>query len=179
VFEAKETDPERAIAALALIRRLYQVEDEARGKPPEERVRLRQEKARPVLEEMGTWIDRESLRVLPKSPMGEAIRYAAHQWPALVRYVEIGEAEIDNNGIERLLRGVALGRKNYMHFASEGGGAAGAVAYSLIESCKLIGVEPWAYLKDVLMRVWTHPANRVHELMPRHWQPPTGPCDTS
>lgn len=178
-FEAKETDAERSMAALALIRRLYVVEDEARGKPPEERVRLRREKARPILEEIGTWIDRESLRVLPQSPIGEAIRYAAHQWAALVRYVDIGEAEIDNNNLERLLRGVALGRKNYLHFASEGGGAAGAVAYSLIESCKLAGVEPWAYLKDVLMRVWTHPADRIAELMPRNWRPPPESPNTS
>jgi hypothetical protein len=179
LFEAKETDPERATAALSLIRRLYLVEDEARGKRPEERVCLRQEKARPVLEEFGKWIDRESLRVLPKSPIGEAVRYAAHQWQALVRYVDIGEAEIDNNNLERLLRGVALGRKNYLHFASEGGGAAGAVAYSLIESCKLSGVEPWAYLKDVLMRVWTHPADRIVELMPRNWRPPPDSPNTS
>jgi transposase len=179
VFEAKETDPERAMAALALIRRLYLVEDEARGKSPEERVRLRREKARPVLEEIGSWIDRESLRVLPKSPIGEAIRYTAHQWQALIRYVEIGEAEIDNNAIERLLRGVALGRKNYMHFASEGGGTAGATGYSLLESCKLNGVEPWAYLKDVLMRVWTHPADRIAELMPRKWRPQPESANTS
>jgi len=178
-FEAKETDPERAMAALALIRRLYGVEDEVRMKSPEERVRLRREKARPILEEIGEWIDRESLRVLPKSPIGEAVRYAAHQWQALVRYVDIGEAEIDNNGIERLLRGVALGRKNYLHFASEGGGAAGAVAYSLIESCKLAGVEPWAYLKDVLMRVWIHPADRIAELMPKKWRPPPDSANTS
>lgn len=89
-----------------------------------------------------------------------------------MRYLDIGEAEIDNNAIERLLRGVALGRKNYLHFASEGGGVAGAIAYSLIESCKLSGVEPWAYLKDVLMRVWNHPADRIAELMPRNWRPP-------
>jgi hypothetical protein len=178
-FEAKETDAERSMAALILIRRLYVVEDEARGKPPEERVRLRREKARPILEEIGSWIDRESLRVLPQSPIGVAIRYAAHQWAALVRYVDVGEAEIDNNNLERLLRGVALGRKNYLHFASEGGGAAGAVAYSLIESCKLDAVEPWAYLKDVLMRVWTHPADRIAELMPRNWRPPPDSPNTS
>ena len=167
------------MAALVLIRRLYAVEDEARRKPPEERVRIRREKARPILDEIGSWIDRESLRPLPPSPIGQAIRYAAHQWAALVRYVDLGEAEIDNNNLERLLRGVALGRKNYLHFASEGGGVAGAVAYSLIESCKLADVEPWAYLKGVLMRVWTHPADRIAELMPRHWRPPPESPNTS
>ncbi|HYF57011.1 MAG TPA: IS66 family transposase, partial [Salinarimonas sp.] len=84
-FEDKETDAERSMAALALIRRLYAVEDEARSKLPEERVLLRREKAQPILDEIGAWIDRESLRVLPHSPIGEAIRYAAHQWAALVR----------------------------------------------------------------------------------------------
>lgn len=170
--EAQETDRERALAAIAFIRELYAAEEEAREMAPEARAALRKEKAAPVLARLRTWLEGESLRVLPKTPIGEALHYALAQWKALGRYVDLGEAQIDNNAMERALRGVAIGRKNYLHFASEDGGAWAAAAYSLIESCKLSSVEPWRYLKDVMMRVWTHPADRIAELMPRLWKPP-------
>lgn len=174
---AEETDPEMAKAAIDTIRLLYRIEEEGRDLSSTERAALRRQKAAPILEKFQTWLEHEALSLLPQSPMYEAVRYALKQWKALTRYVEVGEADIDNNAMERGLRGVALGRKNYLHFASEEGGGWGAVAYSLVESCKLNGVEPWAYLKDVLMRVWTHPADRIAELMPRRWKPP--PPDTS
>ena len=155
-----------------MIRRLYRVEAEGRKLDPRARVELRREQSNPILDEIRCWLQTESLKVLPKSAIGEAIRYASHLWPALTRYVEVGEADIDNNAMERSLRGIVVGRKNYLFFGAENGGHWAAVAYSLVESCRMNDVEPWAYFKDVLMRVWTHPADRIHELMPRLWKPP-------
>ncbi len=121
------------------------------------------------------WLDRESLKILPSSPIGEAIRYALGQWDALRRYAEHGAAAIDNNAIERAIRGIAITRKNFMFVGSEEGGRWAAVAYSLIESAKLNGIDPYHYIKDILTRVWTHPQSRIKELMPRLWKPPTSP----
>lgn len=171
-FEAKETDPERALVALGFFRRLYAVEDEARGRLPKDRVALRREKSLPIFAEFKAWVDRESLRVLPQSPTGEAMRYTLGQWNALVRYIDEGEAEIDTNAIERLLRGVAVSRKNFLFVRSEEGGNWAATAFTLIESAKLNGLSPYLYLKDVLTRIWTHPQSRIENLTPRLWRPP-------
>lgn len=171
-FDARDTDPERASVALGYIRLLYAVEAEAAAMTSSDRVALRQQKALPVLEKFKKWLDPESLRILPQSPIGEAFRYTLAQWQALIRYVDDGDASIDNSAMERALRGVAIGRKNFLFAGSEAGGCWMAIAYSLIESCKLNGVEPYRYLKDVLRRVWTHPASKIDELMPRLWKPP-------
>jgi hypothetical protein len=111
--------------------------------------------------------------------MGEAIRYTLGQWTALGQFLKDGEVPLDTNAIERLLRGVAIARKNFLMVASPEGGRWAAGAFTLIESCKINGVEPFGYLKDVLMRVWTHPANEIDALMPRNWRPATGPQNTS
>ena len=171
-FNAQESDKKRAVTMLLLIRRLYDVEAKGRQMDPPQRVKLRCRKSISILDEIHQWMEVESLQVLPKSPIGEAIRYTSHLWTALTRFVEIGEAEIDNNRLERSLRGVAVGRKKYLHVGAESGGHWAAAVYSLVESCRMTGVEPWAYLKDVLMRVWTHPAGRIAELMPKRWKPP-------
>jgi len=171
-FDARDSDPERVSVALGFIRDLYIVEHQARELSPEARVSLRRRQARPILDAWKRWLDAECLKVLSKSPIAQAIGYALGNWEALTRYVGIGEADIDNNAMERALRGIVLGRKNFLFVASEAGGRWAATAYSLIESCKLNGIDPYRYLKDVLMRVWTHPAKRVHELMPRLWRPP-------
>lgn len=171
-FEARDTDPERGGIALGYIRLLYEVEAQAADLDPPARAELRCQRAAPVLTGFKQWIDIEAMKLLAQSPMGEAMRYAQAQWTALTRYVDDGEAEIDNNAMERALRPVAVGRKNYLFVGSEEGGRWAAVAYTLIESCKLNGVEPFGYLRDVLMRVWTHPASRIAELMPRLWKPP-------
>lgn len=171
-YDARDTDPEKASVALGYIRLLYAVEAEAAAMTPAARVLVRREKSLPILEAFKKWLDQESYRILPQSPMGEALHYTMAQWQALNRYVEDGDASIDNNAIERALRGVAIGRKNFLFAGSEAGGRWMAVAYTLIESCKLNGVDPYRYLKDVLRRVWTHPASRIEELMPRLWKPP-------
>ncbi|MBI4566143.1 MAG: IS66 family transposase [Planctomycetes bacterium] len=178
-FEALETDRERASMALAMIGKLYEIERIAKDLPSAKRKALRQERARPILDQFGTWMQGELLKILPKSPIGQAIQYARAQWTALNRYVDDGDLNIDNNECERLLRGVCVGKKNYLFFGSEGGGAWAAIIYSLIESCKLNKVDPFAYVRDVLVRVSTHPTSRIEKLMPRLWKPPPQTKDSS
>jgi transposase len=174
-WEARDTDPERAGVALGFIRELYAVEAEGARMDAPARAALRRAKSAPLLRDFKTWLDVEVLKVLPKSPMGEAIRYVLGQWTALGRYIVDGEVPMDTNAIERLLRGIAVGRKNFMFVASPEGGRWAAGAYTLVESCKLNHVEPYRYLKDVLLRIWTHPAAQTDALMPRNWKPATGP----
>jgi transposase len=169
--DAKVADSTRALAALAFIHQLYEIEDQGKKLSADERKILRQRLAAPVLAEFEKWIKDQS--ILPKSPIGEAIGYALNQWTALNRYLEDGDYSIDNNGAERALRKVAVGRRNYLFFATETGGDRAAILYSIIESCGQSGVEPFAYLRDVLERVATHPAREVHLLMPRLWKPAT------
>jgi hypothetical protein len=101
--------------------------------------------------------------------MGEATTYAQNQWPGLLRYLEDGRLDIDNNEVERALRCVAVGRKNWLFAGSPKGGERAAVIYSLVSTCKLLGIEPFAYLRDVLERLPTHPPDRIAELTPRLW----------
>lgn len=171
-YDAREVDPKRALLVIGWIKLLYGVEDLARAMTPEDRCALRQEKARPILDRFKEWLDAEAPRVLPKSPMGQAIGYARGLGPALGRYLEDGRLDIDNNIVERILRGPAVGRKNWMFMGSEGGGETAALLFSIVESCKINGVNPYLYLKDVLVRVSTHPAKQVMELTPRLWKPP-------
>ena len=107
---------------------------------------------------------------LPQSELGKAITYALNQWPSIKRYTEVGEAEIDNNSCENTIRGVAVGRKNWLFCGSESGGKRAAILYSLIESCKRLGVEPFSYLKGVIEAIPTHPMSRIRELTPRGWK---------
>jgi transposase len=131
---------------------------------------LRQELSVPILEELFAWLEGLRGQVLPKSPMGEAVGYALNNKAALLRYTEQGFLEIDNNASERGEKTIAIGRKNWLFFGSEGGGATAAILFSLTETCKRLGVEPWAYLRDLLDRVSTHPASRIDELLPDRWE---------
>jgi transposase len=157
---------------LAYISLLYEIEREAKKGEfnDAERQTLREARSRPVLEAIETWLDAERTRVLPKSPMGEAIGYARNQWTALSRYVAAGFLEIDNGASERGLRPVAVGRSNWLFLGSDRGGRTAATLMSLCASCKRVGVEPLAYLRDVLERISTHPGRRIAELLPDRWQ---------
>ncbi len=175
-FEAQTTDPARALEAVARIKRFYEVEDETRELSPEERQKLRAERSQSLLNDFRHWLDARSQEVLPKSPLGEAIRYARGNWEALVRYVEDGELAIDNNAAERALRCVAVGRKNWMFVGSDRGGRTAAILYSFVATCKVHGIDPFAYLRDVLTRYSAHPARRIAELLPSNWKPAQNPC---
>jgi transposase len=108
--------------------------------------------------------------VLPKSPIGQAISYALSNWAALIRCCEDGDLKIDNNGAERNLRGIAVGRKNWLFFGSDNGGWTAAILTSFTATCKSLNIDPFAYLRDIFERISAHPANRLEELLPDKWQ---------
>ena len=144
----------------------YAVEKAARGSPPDERRRLRQEKAKPVLDDLEAWLHAQLTRISGKSPLAGAIRYALTRMKRLRPYLEHGFLELDNNTAERSMRAIALGRKNYLFMGSEGGGRSAAIAYTLIETAKLNGVDPQAWLTDTLGRIADHKITRINELLP-------------
>ena len=168
-FDALTSDTERASRMLALIQLLYKVEAKAGGLDPPAIQKLRQEESRPILERIQAQVEQDARVALPQSALGEAVTYATNQWSSLTRYVEDGRLHIDNNAAERALRCVAVGRKNWLFAGSPAGGKRAAVLYSLIRTCKQQGVEPFAYLRDVLERISTHPASRIAELTPGGW----------
>ena len=157
--------------ALSYFRLLYDVEREARDLSPDERKALREKRSRPVLDRFKKWLDHESLAVLPKSPIGQAVAYTRSNWEALTRYLDSGALDIDNNAAERALRPVVIGRKNYMFAGSDAGGERAAVIYSLVETCRRHNIDPFVYLRDVLERVSTERASNIHRLFPDQWRP--------
>jgi transposase len=155
-----------ASEALERIAALYGVEKEIRGRPAEERQQIRNARARPLLESLRQWFEATLPKLSRKSDTTAAIRYALSRWDALLRYSNDGNIEIDNNAAERALRAVALGRKNYLFAGSDTGGERAAALYSLIGSAKLNGLDPEAYLREVLSRIADHPITRIQELLP-------------
>jgi hypothetical protein len=155
-----------AAEALTRIGRLYEIEKEIRGRPPDERRQVRNARARPLLESMHGWLHASLDKLSKKSETAAAIRYTLGRWSALMRYCDDGRLEIDNNAAERALRAVALGRKNYLFAGSDLGGERAAAIYSLIGSAKLNGIDPEAYLRNVLARIADHPIKRIDELLP-------------
>lgn len=152
--------------ALKRIAALYAIEADIRGSPEERRLAVRKEKSMPLMQSLYEWI-REQLKTLSvHAEMAKAFGYMLKQWEALNAFCCDGRVEIDNNICENALRCVALGRRNYLFFGSDRGGEAAAVIYSLLGTCKLNGVEPEAWLRDVLGKISDWPSNRVHELLP-------------
>ena len=166
-----------AAEALQRIAQLYGIEKEIRGRPPNERRQVRNDKTRPLLEQLELWFKASLSQLSRKSDVSAAIHYALGRWPALIRFVNDGALEIDNNAAERSLRAVAVGRKNYLFAGSDSGGLRAAAMYSLIGTAKLNGIHPEAYLSTVLARIADHPINRIHELLPWNLAIPTTSSD--
>jgi len=167
LFLDSKRDPDSLAAeALRRIRALYDIEGEIRGQPPEVRRAQRQARAGPLLAALRNWLEKLLPRVSAKSEIAQAIRYSLARWRALTRYVDDGRLEMDNNAAERALRGVSLGRKNFLFMGSDAGGERAAAFYSLVETAKLNGLDPEAYLREVFTRIAEHPINRIDELLP-------------
>jgi transposase len=166
--KAKDNDAVRAEHVLTLIQKLYAIERQARdqGLTYDQIKTLRQEKAVPLLNEMEAWLKENIYQVLPKSAIGKAISYTLNQWPRLIRYVDDGRFQIDNNLIENSIRPVALGRKNYLFAGSHQAAQYAAIIYSLLACCKLNNVEPLQWLTKTLSILPEHPANQLHTLLP-------------
>ena len=183
--EATKTDAARAHAAVGMIAQLYAVEKQAKdkiaqsikelgeqsGPMPDLRGRLRQEQSQPILASMHAWLIEQQKTALPKSPIGIAIGYSLSNWDALVRYTEHGGLPIDNNPAEQAIKNFVIGRKNWLFAGSDKGGQTAAILTSLTVSCKRNKINPFAYLRDILDRISTHPANDIDSLLPHRWQP--------
>jgi transposase len=170
-IEAEETDKERSQVALAFIQKLYAVEREIKGISPKRKKRVRRSRSTKILKRFKQWLDQEIQKVLPKSPIGQAIQYTRGHWEGLLTYTKDGAVEIDSNRVERSIRGWKLGLKNWLFLGSEDGGQWGAILFTFIESCKIQGINPEEYLKDVLVRIATTPQSQIETLMPRCWRP--------
>jgi transposase len=168
--DARASDPERVLAAKAWVRKLYDVEDEAKELSSAERLRLRQEKSVPLLASLHRWLLEQKTQVLPKSPIATATNYVLNQWQALNVYTTDGDLHIDNNVSERMLKLIGIGRKNWLFLGSDQGGQTAAVLYSFTATCKHLGIDTFAYLRDVLERLPTHAAERLEALLPHRWQ---------
>jgi transposase len=155
-----------AAEALARIGELYAIEDEVRGKPPDERREVRQARAGPALDALHAWLHEQLAKVAKKSEFALAIRYTLSRWTALTRYRDDGRVEIDNNAAERSLRAVALGRKNWLFAGCDNGGERAAAIYSLLGTAQLNGLNIEAYLRHLFERLPEHPINRIEELLP-------------
>lgn len=161
-----------AAEAMRRIAKLYAIEQEIRGCLADERLRVRQVRARPLVDDLKIWLEDQLGRVPPRGGVAMAIRYALARWPALCRFLDNGRIELDNNPVERAIRPVALGRKNHLFAGSDTGADRWAVIVSLIETAKLNNLEPWAYLTDVLERMVNgHPMRQIDELLPWNWNP--------
>jgi len=171
-YEARTSDAERSHAALAWIGRLYEIEKRAKELSAAARQTLRQAESVPILTSLCHWLREQRQAALPKSPFGQAATYTLNNWTALVRYTEAGILAIDNNAAEREMKRIAIGRKNWLFTGSDRGGATAAVLFSLTSSCQRHGVDPFAYLRDVLARLPDQSPERLEELLPDRWAEP-------
>lgn len=160
---------ETAKQALEYITLLYEIERETKGLAPDKRLAIRQDKAKPIIDEIQKWMIAQRQRARDGSALAKAFDYSLKRWAALTRYLSDGNAPIDNNWVENQIRPWALGRSNWLFAGSLRSGKRAAAIMSLIQTAKMNGVEPYAYLKDVLNRLPSHKNNRLDELLPHNW----------
>src|SRR4051812_38131956 len=172
-YEALANDQPRAEHGLTQIGKLYAIERRAKELDDEQRLALRKQEAVPVLESLGEWMKQQYLEVLPKSTIGKALGYSIERWKELMVYAEDGKLHIDNNPVENSIRPVAVGRKNYLFAGSHQAAQRSAMLYSLLGTCKLHGINPFHWLKDVLQRISNYPINKISDLLPHNWTPLT------
>jgi transposase len=158
-----------ALEALERIAALFAIESSIRGRPPDQRVAARNQYAQPLLEQLKAFLDTSLNRVSGKSALAQAIRYARSRWQALTRYVTDGRLEMSNNAAERAMKPPVLGRKNYLFCGSDAGGKRAACIYTILETAKMCGINPQAYLADVLNRIADHPIRQIDTLLPWRW----------
>jgi transposase len=159
-----------AAEAVKRIDELFAIEREINGLPAEARQAVRSERSRPIMVRLETWLREERKKLSSGSNTAKAIDYSLKRWTALTRFLDDGRLCISNNAAERALRGIAVGRHNWTFAGSDEGGRRAAAIYTLIETAKLNGVDPQAWLADVLARLPDHPARRITELLPWNWQ---------
>jgi transposase len=170
IFEVHEnTASPTAKEALERMAELFAIETEINGRAPETRVAIRQQRSVPKLDELRGFLDATLSRISRKSTLASAIRYATARWAALSRFTTDGRLEMTNNAAERAIRPLALGRKNYLFAGSDAGGRRAAILYTLITSARLNGLDPEAWLADVIDRIADHPASRIGEFLPWNW----------
>jgi transposase len=167
-FDARHSSPRDAHQILEWIRQLYDVEDRAREMSADTRQKMRAAKATPVLDHIGARLAELEKRVLPKSVLAKAVSYANNQWQALRRYIEDGRLSIDNNLSERTLRHQAIGRKNWLFLGSEQAGPRAAVLFTILAGAKRHRIEPWTYLRELLLRLHGDDS-RLDEMLPDKW----------
>ena len=180
-FEAEAGDPHFRSWVLRKIRYLFMLERVAWARSPEERLRIRQEKEVPIIDELIEKIKGRLLdgKILPKSKLKEAMGYFCGLIPYLKNYTKHAFARLENNVAERAIRPLAIGRKNWLFFGSPEGGEAGAILFSLVQTCRGLGINPREYLEDVMRRIMGHNSQKLHELLPDEWQKSRGQKLTS
>ncbi len=159
-----------AVEAVDRIGELFAIEREINGLAPEARQAERNERSRPLLAQFETWLRQQRAKLSAKSQTAKAIDYSLKRWTAFTRFLDDGRLCISNNAAERALRGIAVGRRNWTFAGSDEGGRRAAAIYTLIETAKLNGIDPQAWLADVLARLPDHPAKRIAELLPSNWR---------
>ena len=170
-FEAETGDPPFRAMVLRKIRYLFMLERVAWARDPQERLRIRQEKEAPIIDELISAVRSRLVegKILPKSKLREALGYFSGLEPHLKNYTKHAYARLDNNVAERAVRPLAIGRKNWLFVGSEDGGEAAAIMYSLVQTCRALGINPREYLEDIMRRIMAHPSSRLSELLPEQW----------
>jgi hypothetical protein len=167
-FDATKNDPRQSHQVLEWIGQLYDIEDRARELSPDARYGLRRAKAEPVLDKLEVYLIELTETLLPKSALAKAVTYARNQWAALRRFTADGRLTMDNNTSERTLRHQAIGRKNWLFLGSEAAGLRAAVLYTILAGAKRHRLEPWTYVRELLMRMHADD-NRLEQMLPDRW----------